>query len=198
VFDVHREHFATRVTVTEGTVRVRCAERPEALVRGGDALVCLPADPAALLLRVASLTRAESPAQERLDTIDRALAAAPVGPVAIELWAHRAKALADAGRTDEALAEAERYLAGPGAPRREELAAFVVRTAYERDGCGARAALERWASAAAGPEGLLLAGCLVDEDPARAAALARAYLATGPGASDPWAEVARRIAGEAR
>ncbi|MEZ4237816.1 MAG: hypothetical protein R3F59_17050 [Myxococcota bacterium] len=49
---------------------------------------------------------------------------------------------------------------------------YVAAARFARDGCGARQALEAAvAEVPAAPEGLLLATCLLDEDPARARAL---------------------------
>ena len=73
VFDVHRAHRATRVAVTEGTVRVTCAGESQIEVHGGESHDCLPADPSALLLRVVELTRAGADPADRLSTLDRAM-----------------------------------------------------------------------------------------------------------------------------
>lgn len=173
VFSVDRSHRATRVTVTEGTVRVTCIGGQETPVHGGDERTCLPADPASLLIRLAELNRSGASATERLETATAGLGAVDAdSPVRAELLAHRTLALADAGRIDEALGAAEDYLASGDGPRRSELLSFVARTRYGRDGCAAIPALERAVrDGPPGPESLLLATCLVESDPATARTL---------------------------
>lgn len=193
VFTVDRLHRATRVAVTEGTVHVTCTSGTEVAVTAGANRTCLPSDPASLLMRLAELNRAGASPAERLETatagLDAVTASSPLRP---ELLAHRIRALVDAGRIDEALASAADYLSATAAgPRRDELVSFVARTRYEREGCGAVDALERAVrTLPPGPESILLASCLVETDPARAAAL----VDTAPGwAAGEWLRAAEEL-----
>lgn len=192
VFDVSRAHHATEVVVSEGIVAVTCAGGSVARVEAGQAHACLPATLAPLLLRVVGLAEAGASPAARLESLDRADALAEPGSAAAdELLAHRAKALADAGRPDEALAVAGAYLSRPSPPRRDELLAFVARTSFERAGCSAVPSLEAAVEALPpGPEALMLASCLLHDDPERAAALIEA---AAPGATGRWVTVAQRL-----
>ncbi|MBX2804171.1 MAG: FecR domain-containing protein [Myxococcales bacterium] len=166
-FDVHRAAHATTVSVSKGRVSVACTGEPEVVVKRGRSLVCLPTDPSSLLLRVTQLAAEGAPTQRRLETLQHARhLVADESVVGGELLGHHAKALAEAGRADEALAIAERYLALSHQPRRAELATYVARTRYEREGCAAEPTLRRAVQEAPGaPESLLLAECVLPDDP---------------------------------
>lgn len=194
VFAVGRAHHATRIDVSHGTVRVTCADGAPIAVTAGQHRTCLPADLSSLLLRVSELTQTSAPADERMDSVDAALAradGADMASIRAELLAHRARALSDAGRTDEALADAEAYLATREDARRAELSAFVARARYERVGCAAEPELERATAASPlGAEALTLAACLAERDPQRALSLAKA---AAPTATGEWRTIAERL-----
>lgn len=186
-FAVDRANYATTVSVSHGTVRVACAGEPAVALSSGS-VTCLPDDAPTLLLRLVGL--GTSSASERLDAADRALA---LGDAALrpELLAHRVQALIDLGRAAEAVDAAEAYLATGEQPRRAALISYVARARYAAERCGARDALERAvAELPPGQERVILASCVLDQDPARAKALAEGAEAWATG---PWLELARRI-----
>jgi hypothetical protein len=124
------------------------------------------------LVRLAELTDAGAPADERLASADRGLATHPDPELRRELLAHRVGALRDSGQADGALAAAEEYLQIGGGPRRAALLSYVARTRYDRERCAAEPALERAvAELPPGPERVLLAACVLPRDPPRARAL---------------------------
>jgi len=192
VFDVHRDNHATTVTVSEGTVSVRCDGERSASVDAPHALRCLSSDPARLLLRTTALAEIGASAELRLETIERALdRTAETSALGGELMGQQVKALTDAGRTAAALEVGRRYLALGHLPRRSEILAFVARTGFDAVGCDALDDLERAvAEAPMRPEALLLAECLRRVDPARA----REVLETAePAATGRWRERASRL-----
>jgi hypothetical protein len=166
MFTVERSHYATRVAVREGTVRLTCADGTTRPVTAGETQTCLPREPMYLLLRLTELYQAQTSAEERLATAELALRhTLPDDSLRAEILAHHTRAAADLGELDRALASAEAYLALGAAPRRLELLSFVARTRYTREQCGATEALARAvAELPAGPERLLLAGCVADTD----------------------------------
>lgn len=172
-FDVQRDGFVTEVTVDHGRVGVTCRGEPERFLTDGERTRCLPNDLPTLLRRVALLTRTPSPAHDRLETLDRAQPLAQPGSSAHgELLAHRVQALQDGGRSDSALDAAATYVGEGYAPRRTALLSFLAHGRHQELGCEARDLLEQAAAELpAGPEWLLLASCLVEEDPVRASAL---------------------------
>lgn len=194
VFAVERERRATRVSVSEGKVSVTCSGLPPVTIVAGGACTCLPAELSELLSRATELESAGAPAAERLQTIERALSLAEEGSlVRPELLARRISALADAGRREEALAEAEAYIASGAPSRRALVLSYAGLAAFEGDGCASRPALERAvAELPPGPEALLLASCLLHEDRARARALVDA---AAPEVSGRWVEIAERLDG---
>jgi hypothetical protein len=169
-FVVERERYATRVVVQEGTVRLTCTDGTARPVTAGQEQTCLPTEPLQLLLRLTELYQAGAPAEVRLASAAAGLErAVPGDPLRAEILAHHTRAAADSGQIERALASAEEYLASGGGPRRPELLSFVARTRYAREQCAAVSALERAvAEVPAGPERLLLAGCLAESDRPRA------------------------------
>lgn len=192
-FEVHREHYATDVSVDHGVVRVTCVGQEPVLMRSGDRRRCLPDTTGPLLLRVAALATHGASHDDRIEALDRAAPKARPGSVAQgELMAHRAKALADAAMPDAALHAARAYLEAGHEARRAELWSFVARTEFERQGCGAKDTLERAVSVLpAATEALLLATCVLPDDPVRARELAQAAL--DGSLSEQWRTVAERI-----
>lgn len=190
-FTVDRRALATTVQVTHGTVALRCSGGPEATLTGA-AATCLPEAPADLLIRLATLTQTGAGAAERLATADRGLSvAAADSPLRPELLAYRVKALIDQGTITEALSAAEAYLSTGHEARRAALLSFVARTRYSEARCEARAALERAAAELpAGPEHLMLAACIVDQEPARARQLCEGAEGWAP---PEWLAVARDV-----
>ncbi|MEQ1567128.1 MAG: glycosyltransferase, partial [Myxococcota bacterium] len=191
VFSVERELEATEVVVERGTVNVTCVGLPEVAVRGGERLTCQPAGLEGRVQRALALAAAGGSPGQRLEAIDAALALTGDAPaLAAELSAHRVRALSDAGRADDALAEAHRALELPDAARRAELAAFVARSEFVRGGCASVGAVERAVSLdPTAPEGLLLASCLAEADPDAARALLEAARRLHLDASVPPFEV---------
>jgi hypothetical protein len=192
VFLVDRLDQATRVEVQRGQVEVTCVGEPHVALRAGESVTCHPADLEARVRRATALSQRGAPPDERLAAIDSALVLAGGAEALIsDLLAHRVRALADAGRTEEALADAERALAMTASARQPELAAFVARTTFQERGCEAIPQLERAVTLdSSAPEGLLLAACLVEQDPARAEELVRQC---APRATGELQEVARRL-----
>jgi hypothetical protein len=192
VFLVDRAEQATRVEVQRGKVEVTCVGEASVALHAGESVTCQPVDLQARVSRAVSLAQRGAPPEERLAAIDSALALADGADALIsDLLAHRVRALADAGRTSEALAAAERALAMPLSARQPELAAFVARATFEERGCEAASVLERALALDPGaPEGLLLAACLVERDPERARALLHQ---SAPRATGELQEVARRL-----
>ncbi|MBX2798383.1 MAG: FecR family protein [Myxococcales bacterium] len=175
-FDVERLHHATSVQVFAGRVQVTCAGEDTRELGPTEHVRCLPADLPGLLLRTVALTQASADPAQRLQTLDRAESMADVdGPTAAELLAHRVRATADAGDSDQAMQLARRYLDSGATTRRRELLTYLARTGFERQGCGARPDLEQAVDEGVdGVPQLLLARCLVEEDPERARRLADA------------------------
>lgn len=192
-FDVHREHFATDVVVDHGRVAVACTGQTEQTITDGERIQCLPSDLPTLLRRVAALTRAPAPAQERLATLDHAVPMAPPGSSAHgELLAHRVQALQDLERPAEALDAAATYIGEGHAARRPELLTYLVHGRFETARCDARDLLEQAADELPpGPEWLLLASCLADAQPARARRLVDAVPPSGD--DGPWDQLAQQL-----
>lgn len=192
-FDVHREHFATEVVVDHGRVAVACTGQPERIITDGERIECLPGDLPTLLRRVAALTQATSPADERLATLDHAVPMASPGSSAHgELLAHRVQALQDLQRPAEALDAAATYVGEGHAARRSDLLSFLVHGRFETARCDALDLLEQAADELPpGPEWLLLASCLTDSDPTRARRLVDAVPSSGDGG--PWSALAQQL-----
>jgi len=193
VFSVSREAWATEVEVARGEVAVTCVGASERRLRAGQRHRCLPDDLPTLLLRASHLAQDRAPLAVRLETLDRAAPFVPSDsdPAAGELLAHRVRALQDAGRLDDALATAERYLEAGHEARRVALLGFVARRRYDAAGCAAQTLLERAvAEGGPGPEALLLASCLVATDPERARELLRT---SAPVVDGSWSEAVQQL-----
>lgn len=173
VFTVARAERATHVEVERGTVEVICAGEALVAVHAGEGVTCQPSDLESRVARALALAQSGGAADERLDAIDAALALSGGNKSLVaELLAHRVRALSDAGRRDESLADAERAMSLDVSVRRAELSAYIARTTFLRDGCEAQADIERALAVDPGaPEGLLLATCLWESQPERALAL---------------------------
>lgn len=195
-FTVDRKFHATEVAVSHGNVRLMCTGETATPISGGQRRTCLPNDAPTLLVRLAELTDAGAPAEERLISADRGLATNPAPELRRELLAHRVGALRDADHADEALAAAEEYLQIGGGPRRAALLSYVARTRYDRERCAAETALERAvAELPPGPERVLLAACVLQRDPRRAGELVDGADGWAQG---EWLRLATQIRASAR
>ncbi len=200
VFSVRRDALGTTTWVDRGRVAVGCGdEGPVEIGPEDGARTCLPTRPGALLDRADALVDHGAAVDEVLETLDLGLAAAePGSAVRGELLARRVRSRALAGRTAEALADADTYLASGWTERRDEVLASAARLALA-SGCGAaRVYLEPLEATGTAEDHVLLASCLAEADPARAEALARDALASGEGIDPGWRAWAEGLLGEGR
>lgn len=125
-FTVVRDALGTSVRVARGEVAVSCVGASAVAVPAGEQSVCLPVRAAGMLIRAQRLLDLGSEPDVVLSSVERGLELATDGEPAVgELLALRIRLLLQAGRQDEALADAERYLA-IGGPRSQEVQAVVA------------------------------------------------------------------------
>jgi hypothetical protein len=127
-FRVERSPLGTDVSVRHGRVEVRCDGAAARFLGAGESASCLPTSPAGLLGRARQLYEVHAPASDVLSAIDRGMQTAE-GSIETELRVLRIRTLLDDGRKDEALADAEAFLAGTTELRRTD----VLRMAIEAD-----------------------------------------------------------------
>ena len=187
VFDVTRATYATDVSVARGKVEVTCVGESRRVLEAGDRITCLPSDVAMLLLRASAQAEAQAPASERLATLERAAPLAEPGQAAHgELLAHRVRVLNDSGRTEEAVVAAEAYIEAGYAARRRAFLGFVAHRRFEERQCDAQPLLElAYLEIGPGTEAVLLASCLVSNDPGRARDLVDA---SAPVVDEGWVD----------
>ncbi|MBX2802348.1 MAG: FecR family protein [Myxococcales bacterium] len=197
VFSVRRDALGVTTWVDKGRVAVSCEDgwQGEITPQMGSH-TCLPVRPAMLLGRADALVEQAAPASDVLDALNRGMAAAqPGAPVVGELLALRMEVLSDAGRPDEALRDADAYLASEG-PRSLEVRRFAAWLALAERGCAsAMPYLERLGPSGMGADQVLLAECLITSEPSRARALLGTALAL-PDLDEEWTQralQARRI-----
>ncbi|MEZ4237945.1 MAG: hypothetical protein R3F59_17730 [Myxococcota bacterium] len=200
VFEVERDALGVTTRVSRGKVEVACRDGWSGALTPGERHTCTPLRPAGLLGRADALADSGAPSGEVLDALDRGLAQVePGAPVGGELLARRIRVRAEAGDAEGALADADRYLAEGHGSRRLEVLATAGRVALGQGGCGAALRwLEPLRREGTPEDRVILASCLVERDPAAAAALATAALADDDGAMDAgWRAWARDLTGGA-
>ncbi|MCB9675868.1 MAG: FecR domain-containing protein [Alphaproteobacteria bacterium] len=192
VFSVTRDKLGVRTSVAKGRVKVECTSGESGYVTPEDGeRTCLPVRPALLLARADALTDLGADSATVLDTLDRGVAAATPGSLVHgELLVRRMHARGDAGRIDEALADAGAYLGSSETPRAVEVRRYAAWTAMASRGCAvALPHLEPLEKAGNDADRVLLAECVAAPDPTRARALLERALAGS--LDETWAERAR-------
>lgn len=199
-FTVTRDALGVTTAVERGQVEVTCADGWRGpLVAADGPHTCLPVRAAALLGRADALTAAGAAPGPVLETLDFGLERAEAGsPVEGELLARRLQVRAAAGATDDALADADRYLASGQRSRVGEVLGTAGRVALAAKGCEAALPYLRQLEATGTAEDLVvLASCVAPTDAGAASALVRAALGRADAAQmDPaWRNWAASFAG---
>ena len=178
VFSVRRDALGVTTWVERGRVAVACTEGWAGELEPDDGPhTCLPVRPALLLGRADALLDAGAPSEEVLEALDLGLERAAEGSAVMgELLARRLEVLGSTERIDEALADADAYLA-LGGSRAIEVRRFAGWLALAQRGCEvALPYLEPLSGAGEPQDRILLAECLVSTEPGRARALLRGAL----------------------
>jgi len=149
-FSVERGALGTSVSVRHGRVAVQCLAGGSSLLTENLAVECPPTRPSGLLARArAQAARGDAP-DAVLATLKRADRPEDPPALAGEILAFQVDVLRNAGRDDEALVAARRYLDAGYAPRRPEIRRIASATLYARGGCDAALPLLREAVAEGG------------------------------------------------
>jgi hypothetical protein len=187
-FSVTRDALGATTTVQHGTVAITCDDGWKGKLTAQDGPhTCWPVRPAALLGRADALLERGAPTELVLATLDRGLAVAERGTSTEgELLARRVRVRASMGQVQEAVADAERYLASGERSRRAEVARTLGRMLLPG---GCEQALQ-WLLLV-GEEGtaeddVVLASCLLPSEPERARQLAKDALASGEPLDPAW------------
>ncbi len=124
-FSVTRDARGTRVSVSEGSVAVRCDRRPERSLDAGAQHTCPPVTAAGMLARARALQGDDAGLERVLSAVERGLTMPGLqDPVAVELRIVEVEALRDAGRAAEALEKA-RALRPEAGHRAEEVGELI-------------------------------------------------------------------------
>ncbi len=179
VFSVERSSLGTSVTVERGEVEVTCQDEPTHAVTAGEDWLCLRSPAAAL--HWADSNQGGS-ADSILQVVDRGLARSTPGePVHDELEVLRIQTLADNGRLDRALTEAQLRLDRGAEHRAQEVRQIAARAAMSTGGCTlAMPHLEALAATDSGAALVLLADCVATAEPERARQLLEHALTLSP------------------
>jgi hypothetical protein len=133
-FTVKRDKLGTIFAVTEGTVEVTCLADGQATpVHRQEDRQCLPVTAPGLLARALAL-RTEGTTDQVAATATEGLNTAS-GAIRGELLNARMFAYIDLQRFDDALADADAYLAEDYQTRRETVLEAAARVAYKQGGC---------------------------------------------------------------
>ncbi len=139
-FTVDRTALGTRVDVRHGLVETRCGDSAIKMLGEGDSIVCPPRSAAGLLGRAQALREGGAAADDVLASITNGVAlSTPDDPFTDELLALQVRVLADAGRSAEALAVAERLIVSGGGARRGEVLSIAGELAAAAGGCATAA-----------------------------------------------------------
>ena len=137
VFTVERDSLGVTVTTALGEVEVECVDGWSGSLTAGLGHTCLPVRASRLLPRLDLLERSGADAATRIRTLDWGLEVAGSGdPMRAELLVRRASLLAAEGRGEEALADAEAYLASEHATRAPDVRRFAAELAVSLGECG--------------------------------------------------------------
>ncbi len=194
VFNVRRDALGVTTWVERGRVQVTCEDGWSGeLTATSGRHTCLPTRPAMLLARATALRKEAGEADAVLEALELGLDRAPAGsPVEGELRALRMEVLADLQRPEAALADAEAYLAAEG-PRAEEVRRFAAWLSLAEIGCGrALPYLEDLGDKRTAEDDILLAECIVGDNPARARHLVQGVSSSA--LEEFWAARARAVA----
>lgn len=141
-FTVLRDAHGTRVEVLHGTVHTLCRDGREARLGVGESLECLPTTSGGMLAHARALEAEGAPDDVVLAALEAGLRLEPDGGVIRpELAARRISVLARSGRTNEAAAAAEAWLAGPDTVRREQIRTLALELAVQAGDCDRARAL---------------------------------------------------------
>ncbi len=181
VFSVDRSSLGTTVSVERGKVEVTCTDEAPVLITADSAHLCLRS-PAAALGWATEQERAGGAAGDILRAVERGLALCTSSdPVHDELEVLHIRALARAGKSTEALLEAERRLDRGAALRATEVRTLAARLALDIEGCdAANTHLESLVAQDHGAALVLLADCEAEGDPNRARTLLERALTLHP------------------
>lgn len=139
-FTVDRTALGTRVDVRHGLVETRCGDSTIKMLGEGDSIVCPPRSAAGLLGRAQALRDRGGAVDDVLASIASGVAlSTPDDPFTDELLALQVRVLADAGRSAEALAVAERLIVSGGGARRGEVFSLAAELASSAGGCATAA-----------------------------------------------------------
>lgn len=134
-FSVDRGALGTAVAVRHGRVSVDCIAGGSSILTQGQSVECAPTRPSGLLARA----RAQAARGDAPDVVLATLSQAdrPDDPPALagEIVALQVDVLRNAGRDDEALAAARRYLDAGYTPRRPEIRRIASAILYAHGGC---------------------------------------------------------------
>lgn len=170
VFDVRRDRMGVTTTVERGTVHVACGDGWEGEVHAAESHTCLPLRPALLMGRADALADQGASVQTQLETLDMGLSRADAGTAEYGgLLVRRMQLHADQGRSDAALADARRYLDAAQPSRRTDVLRRASYLVLAESGCAeAMTWLEPLVQAGTPEDGVLLAECVLADDPQRA------------------------------
>ncbi len=193
-FTVDRQDAETLVTVQRGKVEVTCSDGERVQLGAEQQHRCLSQSPSKLALRAVRMEQRGAQPSEVLAVVQRGLEHAREGDAA---WSHlsvlRMKALAGLGQPEQALGEAQRYLADGHARRRVE----VLRLALGLSEAPCPLALEHRAlletDPAAATDLVQLSDCLYDSDLEQARALLERAMGAPGLALDERAAVQERL-----
>jgi ferric-dicitrate binding protein FerR (iron transport regulator) len=193
-FTVDRSDAHTVVGVERGKVEVTCSDGEQVFLTAGQQHACASRSPSKLALRALRLRERGASPEEVLTVVERGLDFAPEGEAA---WSHlrtlHMQTLADLGRRDEALTEAQDYLSAGHTRRRDEVLQLAL--AVSEQPCTiALAHQQRLMAEPSSPVTLVvLSDCLASQEPQQARSLLeRALEAPGLAVQDR-AEVQQRI-----
>jgi hypothetical protein len=193
-FTVDRQDAETKVSVQRGKVEVTCSDGERVQLTADQNHRCLSQSPSKLALRAVRMEQRGADPGEVLAVVERGLANAQEGEAA---WSHlsvlRMKANAQLGQRDEALGEAQRYLADGHDRRRLEVLRLALDLSEAPCPIAARHQSLLGAETAAPADLVLLSDCLRSSDLSRSRALLERALGAPGLALDERAAVQERL-----
>lgn len=191
VFSVTRDRLGVTTSVERGKVAVTCTDGYEGHVTPESGPhTCLPTRPGLLLGRADALIDAGADAATRMRTLDLGLELAERdSATASELLVRRMQTRGELGDLEGVLTDAETYLAGPGSRRTEVLRYASYQALGERRCDRALPHLSELELIGTAQDRVLLAECLLADQPARARQLLEDAI---PNLDTTWQQRAQR------
>jgi len=141
-FEVSRDAYGTRVTVSRGSVDVRCGQDQDtvqAMTADLEPIVCLPTTAGGLLGRAQAQFDAKAPAQDIADTLTQARRQQPSDMLTVEILATLALTWQRAGETERAWTLTHEALSKASGFRHDDLRRLALDLALDREDCAGAA-----------------------------------------------------------